>query len=79
MVTGLFPDRHMTDTYNLCDGDALEPIYKPERSTRGLVVYVCGNCGLLQSLPRTDRVARASAAEMCPVASTVRCVHRMPK
>ncbi|MGZ5923504.1 MAG: class I SAM-dependent methyltransferase [Rhizomicrobium sp.] len=52
----------MTDTCDLCNRNALEPIYKPEKSTRGLTVYVCGVCGLLQSLPRIDRSARAPAA-----------------
>jgi SAM-dependent methyltransferase len=53
----------MSDTCELCNRGALEPIYKPERSTRGLTVYLCGVCGLLQSLPRVDRAAgRAPAA-----------------
>jgi SAM-dependent methyltransferase len=62
MVTGLFPGHHMTDTCDLCNRNALEPIYKPEKSTRGLSVHVCGVCGLLQSLPRIDRAERAPAA-----------------
>ncbi len=62
MVTGLFPGHHMTDTCSLCNRDALEPIYKPEKSTRGLTVHVCGSCGLLQSLPRADRMERLPAA-----------------
>ena len=52
----------MSDTCDLCQRPALEPIYKPERSTRGLTVYLCGVCGLLQSLPRIDRATRAPAA-----------------
>ena len=52
----------MTDLCELCQRAALEPIYKPERSTRGLTVYLCGVCGLLQSLPRIDRATRAPAA-----------------
>jgi SAM-dependent methyltransferase len=52
----------MTDTCELCNRAALDPIYKPEKSTRGLTIYLCGSCGLLQSLPRTDRAARAPAA-----------------
>jgi len=52
----------MTDTCDLCERDALEPIYAPERSSRGLRVHLCGNCGLLQSLPRVDRTERAAAA-----------------
>ncbi|MEJ1968010.1 MAG: class I SAM-dependent methyltransferase [Rhizomicrobium sp.] len=52
----------MTEPCELCRRAALEPIYQPERSTRGLTVYLCGVCGLLQSLPRADRAARAPAA-----------------
>jgi len=50
------------DTCELCDRTALEPIYKPEKSTRGLTVHLCTVCGLLQSLPRIDRATRAPAA-----------------
>ena len=52
----------MSDTCDLCRRAALEPIYKPETSTRGLTVYLCAVCGLLQSLPRVDRAQRAPAA-----------------
>ncbi len=52
----------MTDTCELCNRAALDPIYKPERSTRDLTIHLCGACGLLQSLPRADRAARAPAA-----------------
>ncbi|HXC55536.1 MAG TPA: class I SAM-dependent methyltransferase [Rhizomicrobium sp.] len=52
----------MHDTCELCHRAALEPIYKPERSTRGLTIQLCVMCGLLQSLPRADRAARAPAA-----------------
>jgi SAM-dependent methyltransferase len=51
----------MTDTCELCRRAALDPVYKPERSSRGLTIYLCGACGLLQSLPRADRAARAPA------------------
>jgi 2-polyprenyl-3-methyl-5-hydroxy-6-metoxy-1,4-benzoquinol methylase len=62
MVTGPFPEPSMTDTCELCRREDLEAIYEPERSTRGLKVYLCRHCGLLQSLPRIDRAARAPAA-----------------
>jgi SAM-dependent methyltransferase len=63
MVTRTFWGQRMSDTCDLCNRAALEPIYKPEKSTRGLTVYLCGVCGLLQSLPRVDRTAsRAPAA-----------------
>ncbi|HEX4302015.1 MAG TPA: class I SAM-dependent methyltransferase [Rhizomicrobium sp.] len=52
----------MTDTCELCNRAALDPVYKPERSNRGLTIYLCGSCGLLQSLPRIDRAVRAPAA-----------------
>jgi SAM-dependent methyltransferase len=50
------------DTCELCNRSALEPIYTPERSSRGLSIHLCTLCGLLQSLPRIDRAARAPAA-----------------
>jgi SAM-dependent methyltransferase len=52
----------MGDTCELCQRAALEPLYKPERSTRGLTIHLCGVCGLIQSLPRIDRATRAPAA-----------------
>ncbi|MEJ0027518.1 MAG: class I SAM-dependent methyltransferase [Rhizomicrobium sp.] len=52
----------MSDLCEICQRAALEPIYKPEKSMRGLTVYLCTVCGLLQSLPRIDRAARAPAA-----------------
>ena len=52
----------MTELCELCHRQALDPIYKPERSTRGLTVHLCESCGLLQSLPRIDRATRAPAA-----------------
>ena len=38
-----------------CGEKNLDFVYAPERSTRGLKVYLCGHCGLVQSLPRIDR------------------------
>jgi 2-polyprenyl-3-methyl-5-hydroxy-6-metoxy-1,4-benzoquinol methylase len=52
----------MTETCDLCRHDSLEAVYTPERSSRGLTVNLCRHCGLLQSLPRIDRVARAAVA-----------------
>ena len=52
----------MSDTCELCQRAALQPIYKPEKSTRGLTIHLCTVCGLLQSLPRIDRAERAPAA-----------------
>ncbi len=52
----------MSDNCELCRHDGLRTIYLPERSTRGISVHLCANCGLVQSLPRTDRATRAPAA-----------------
>jgi len=52
----------MPDICELCRSDALEAVYTPERSLRGISVHICGNCGLVQSLPRTDRAPRRAAA-----------------
>jgi 2-polyprenyl-3-methyl-5-hydroxy-6-metoxy-1,4-benzoquinol methylase len=52
----------MTEICELCRHDALEAVYTPERSTRGLTVHLCKLCGLVQSLPRIDRAARAPMA-----------------
>ncbi len=38
-----------------CGHNSLTHIYSPERSSRGLKVYLCPHCGLVQSLPRIDR------------------------
>jgi 2-polyprenyl-3-methyl-5-hydroxy-6-metoxy-1,4-benzoquinol methylase len=46
----------------LCGREALAFAYAPERSNRGISVYICGACGLVQSEPRADRAARAPAA-----------------
>jgi SAM-dependent methyltransferase len=52
----------MSEICNLCQLDCLEPAYRPDGTARGLGVHVCLNCGLVQSLPRIDRKARAPAA-----------------
>ena len=52
----------MINQCGLCRHDLLEAIYSAERSTRGLKIYLCRHCGLLQSLPRIDRAPRAPAA-----------------
>ena len=47
-----------------CDqcGEAdLDFAYAPERATRGLKVYLCRYCGLVQSLPRIDRTGTRHA------------------
>ena len=52
----------MPDFCELCRCDALEAIYTPERSLRGISVHICAQCGLVQSLPRADRAPRAAPA-----------------
>ena len=52
----------MSDICELCRRADLLQIYEPHGSTRGLKVYLCDCCGLVQSLPRIDRMARSSAA-----------------
>ena len=53
----------MSNSCELCRRETLECVYLPERSTRGLKVYLCHHCGLVQSLPRIARTAeRAPAA-----------------
>ena len=46
---------------DLCGNKSLELAYKPDSSGRALSVYVCRGCGLVQSLPRTDRAPRRRA------------------
>src|SRR5262245_46572305 len=52
----------MTETCDSCRASALELAYEPVGTTRGLKVYICGQCGLVQSLPRADRAPRRGAA-----------------
>ena len=52
----------MTDLCDLCRSSALEPVYQAPDSGRGLTIYLCDHCGLVQSLPRIDRAPRRGAA-----------------
>ena len=52
----------MPDICELCYSDALEIVYTPERSLRGIAVHICANCGLVQSLPRADSAPRTAPA-----------------
>lgn len=52
----------MHEPCDLCHRETLTQVYEPERSTRGLKVYLCHHCGLVQSLPRIDRAPRRAAA-----------------
>lgn len=52
----------MTKPCDLCTSDALQPVYTPPTTQRGLKVHVCADCGLVQSLPRRDRAPGGEAA-----------------
>jgi 2-polyprenyl-3-methyl-5-hydroxy-6-metoxy-1,4-benzoquinol methylase len=52
----------MHDDCELCRRSTLAQIYQTEHSPRGLKIYLCHNCGLVQSLPRIDHAPRKSAA-----------------
>lgn len=49
------------ETCDLCNSTELKAVYPVPGTARGLVVNVCKNCGLAQSLPRIDHVDRRSA------------------
>ncbi len=52
----------MLNHCELCRRSALEKVYTPDGTSRGLSIHICTHCGLVQSLPRADRAsARASA------------------
>src|SRR5258705_795647 len=64
----------MSDVCDLCRSSSLEAVFEPPGCARNLTIYLCRHCGLLQSLPRTDRAPRRGA----PVSSgadwgNVRC------
>jgi SAM-dependent methyltransferase len=52
----------MPDICELCGQDTLSFAYAPERSSRGISIHICQSCGLVQSLPRSDRAPRRAAA-----------------
>jgi len=52
----------MSDACDLCRSAQLEPVYQPSGGGRGIKIYLCTQCGLLQSLPRMDRAPRRAAA-----------------
>ena len=47
---------------DFCRRENLTAVYKPDGSTRGLTVYLCNHCGLVQSAPRIARTAGRHAA-----------------
>lgn len=52
----------MSETCDLCGNAALEQVYAPQGSVRGLTVWLCSHCGLVQSLPRIDHAPRRQAS-----------------
>ena len=62
MVTGFFPGWFMPICCDFCRNDSLQFAYAAAGSTRGLKVYVCGHCGLVQSAPRIARTKDRHAA-----------------
>lgn len=56
-------DAPMTDeTCDCCQSPLMEALYKAPDTVRGLTVYGCQACGLLQSLPRIDKAPRRAMA-----------------
>ena len=49
---------------DFCGRDSLVFAYEPEGSSRGLKVYLCRHCGLVQSAPRIDRTEKRHAASV---------------
>ena len=47
---------------DFCGKDSLQFAYQPDGSTRGLKVYLCRHCGLVQSAPRIDRTEKRHVA-----------------
>jgi SAM-dependent methyltransferase len=47
---------------DFCSNDKLIPSHQPDGGTRGLTVYACDHCGLVQSYPRIARTADRHAA-----------------
>ena len=47
---------------DFCGRNSLSFAYQPEGSSRGLKVYLCRHCGLVQSLPRIDRTQKRHVA-----------------
>src|SRR3569833_957558 len=62
MVTGILSRESMSDACDFCGSSSLGHPYKPDGSTRGLTVLVCGHCGLVQSTPRIARTKDRHAA-----------------
>ena len=52
----------MRDNCDLCNSNGLELAYRPPTGQRGLAVFVCRDCGLVQSLPRVDHVPHRNVA-----------------
>jgi SAM-dependent methyltransferase len=62
MVSDFFLGWFMPICCDFCRNDSLQFAYAANSSTRGLKVYVCGHCGLVQSAPRIARTKDRHAA-----------------
>lgn len=51
----------MSLSCDLCANASMTQVYAAHNSARKLTIWVCGHCGLMQSLPRVDRAPRRSA------------------
>lgn len=49
--------KERSSSCDLCGSSKIRPVYQPTKSLRGLTVFLCQECGLVQSLPRIDHVA----------------------
>lgn len=51
-----------SDACDLCGQAPLDRLYEPDGTRRGLAVFVCPRCALVQSLPRIDHIAARPVA-----------------
>ena len=47
---------------DLCGATNFEFLYEPEGSMRSLKVFICKECGLVQSFPKIDHIERRNVA-----------------
>ena len=63
MVTGFLTGLSSMSLHcDFCRRENLTAVYKPDGSTRGLTVYLCNHCGLVQSAPRIARTKERHGA-----------------
>ena len=49
---------HIKENCDFCASTLLEHVYTPINTARGMVVFVCGHCGLVQSFPTVPYQSR---------------------